>query len=246
MRIKHGFFFFFFSNCAFSTFFVRIKLWQIIKKSMLIYSWESANVGMPGARSLISERQKKPLKVLVILRTTWRRTTGCCPGARGFPRGPSVDGCGPKICKFICVSPMRDSSSCRGRLRLPGLPTCTRGPEDLWEPVTLSCLLLRGVITIRDHKWNLSRRVTIEQSPRARDTKASVSCPYVRIHMHPLMDPTNFSPTPSACPRYPSSFPRSAGCPGQRYPATGYRFRRASWSGTFRPASRRAFAAPIV
>lgn len=195
---------------------------------------------MPGARSLIPERQKKPLKVLVTLRTTWWRT-GWCPGARGFPRGPGVEGCGPKICKFICVSPMRDSSSCRGRLtaRFTHLHPGARRPMGACHSLLLP---LRGVITIRDHKWNLSLRVTIEQSPRARH-KGVVSCPYVRIHMHPLIDPTNFSPTPSVCPRYPSSLPRSAGCPGQRYPATGYRFRRASWSGTFRPASRRAFAA---
>lgn len=63
--------------------------------------------------------------------------------------------------------PARDFSSC-----LTARFTHHLRPEseDLWEPRHSLFLLLRGIITIRDHKWNLSRlsSITIGQSLRAR------------------------------------------------------------------------------
>jgi hypothetical protein len=111
---------------------------------------------------------------------SWRVTVA--PIARGFPRGPGLEGCGPKICKFTCIS-RRAIPHPAWLLDCPVYPLAPR--RDPWEPVVLplSLFLFSGIITIRDHKWNLSRlsRVTIGQSPRARhkDVARIPACTYI-------------------------------------------------------------------
>lgn len=136
--------------------------------------------------------------------------------------------------------PMRNSSSC-----LTARFTHLRPePEHLWEPRHSLFLLLRGIITIRDHKWNLSRlsRITIGQSLRAR-RKGVIRRP-IRVHTYaPSRESRQLSSNSLCVPPlsfFPSSPPFPRGPGDANGPATGYRFRCASWSGTFRPVPSRA------
>jgi len=108
---------------------------------------------------------------------------------------------------------------------------------------SLSLFLFSGIISIRDHKWNLSRlsRVTIGQSPRTKTSRVSLRAhTYAPSHRSHQLSFNSLR----VSPLYPPSFLSSRGVPANG-PATGYRFWRASWSGTFRPASSRASPLPL-
>lgn len=126
---------------------------------------------------IFSLRQKKPLKA--------RHSPGDLPGHR-LPRSSWIPTWARRRrmraenMQIHMRIPARDSSSC-----LTARFTHLRPePEDLWEPCHSLFFLLRRVITIRDHKWNLSRlfRVTIGQSLRAR-RKGVIRCP-MRAHTY--------------------------------------------------------------
>jgi len=109
-----------------------------------------------------SSRQKKPLRA--------RHCLGDLPGHR-LPRSPWIPTWAGRRrmraenMQIYMRIPARDSSSC-----LTARFTHLRPEEDLWESCHSLFFLLQRVITICDHKWNLSRlsRVTIGQSLRAR------------------------------------------------------------------------------
>lgn len=133
-----------------------------------------------------------------------------------------VEGCGPKICKFIFVS--RDT--------IPHPAWLAARFTHLHEPPTFFffffSLSLPPVITIRDHKWNLSPlfprnngTITVRHK---RGGHAACAILYVDIHMH-LLPGAKFSSIPIHVPRYilPREERRGEKFTGNG-PATGYRF----------------------
>lgn len=186
--------------------------------------------------------KKKPLRARHSSDDLLGHRTGCVE-TRGFPRGPGVEGCGPKICKFICVS----RRAIPHPAWLPGLPTCERCPRRPMgaAPLSLSASPVESLPYVTINETCLAYpRVTIGQSLRAR-RKGVIRRP-IRAHTYAPSRGSHQLSSNSLCLRYPSSLPLlPRGVPEmptvlRQDTGSG----RASWSGTFRPVSSRAL--PLI